>query len=341
MKFVDSVNIQVIAGNGGNGCVSFRREKYIPFGGPDGGDGGDGGSVIFEGTSDLNTLSNFRFTRVIKAQDGKPGSSKNKRGKSAENLIVKIALGTQIINLETDEMIGEIITKGEKIVVADGGFHGLGNTRFKSSTNRTPRQFTSGTQGCKRELSLELMVLADVGLLGLPNAGKSSLIRKISQAKPKVANYPFTTLYPNLGVVKSGYNSFVVADIPGIIENASIGFGLGLKFLRHLSRTKILLHILDIMPFDYSLASKNYFITRKELVKYSDNIASKIQVLAINKIDLIPKKIRQKTIIELLNTINYKGDYFVISTLDGTGIDELVAHLQNILIDKPNTYKVK
>ncbi len=331
MKFVDSAVIKVIAGNGGNGCVSFRREKYIPFGGPDGGDGGDGGNIIAQGSNSLNTLSNFRIVKTFRANNGASGTGKNKRGKSAEDLIIYLPLGTQVYNLETDELIAEILEIGRRITVAKGGFHGLGNTRFKSSINRAPREFSKGSLGETRDLGLELMVIADVGLLGLPNAGKSSLIRKVSKAKPKVADYPFTTLYPNLGVVSIEYDSFVIADIPGVIENASIGAGLGLEFLRHLSRTKILLHIVDILPSDNSNPCHNYQTIIKELAKYSKDLANKPQVLVINKIDLLAKDDRDKIITKFIANIGYKNNFFVISTLNGEGINDLMKHLKNIV----------
>lgn len=333
MKFIDSASITVSAGNGGNGCVGFRREKFIQFGGPNGGDGGDGGSVIIEGVTHINTLSEFRIRRSFSAKNGAAGSGQNKRGRSADDLIVQMPLGTQIYNLETDELIAEVLVAGQKVIVAKGGFHGLGNTRFKSSVNRAPRQFTKGTLGEVRELGLEMMVIADVGLLGLPNAGKSSFISKVSHAKPKVADYPFTTLYPNLGVVQSYQDSFVIADIPGIIEDASIGAGLGLEFLSHLSRTKMLLHILDILPSDFSNPVHNYNIVKNELAKYSDDLAKKPQILAINKIDLIPALDRDNIVAKLIEDIDYGGKFFVISTINNTGIDKLIEYLRGFIND--------
>jgi len=258
MKFVDSASVRVEAGKGGAGCLSFRREKYIPDGGPDGGDGGDGGSVFFRGQEGLNTLSEFRYKRLYRAKNGQPGMGKDRRGKSSDNLYVEVPLGTKVIDLETDEVIGEITTDEQDLLVAKGGFHGLGNARFKSSINRAPRQTSLGTPGEIREIGLEMSVMADVGLLGMPNAGKSSLIRQISGARPKVADYPFTTLHPNLGVVKAGSQHFVMADIPGLIEKASEGAGLGFEFLRHLSRARILLHVVDILPADGSNPVDNY-----------------------------------------------------------------------------------
>ncbi|MCW9017486.1 MAG: GTPase ObgE, partial [Kangiellaceae bacterium] len=253
MKFVDEVTIKVKAGNGGGGIVSFRREKYIPKGGPDGGDGGDGGSVYLLADSELNTLVDYRYVRFYSAENGEKGGPKNMTGAKGDDLVLPVPVGTRVVNKETGEQIGDLNKVGEKLLVAKGGFHGLGNTRFKSSVNRTPRQKSSGTEGDLRELQLELMVLADVGLLGLPNAGKSTFIRSVSAAKPKVADYPFTTLVPNLGVVApEPHRSFVIADIPGVIEGAAEGAGLGIRFLKHLSRTRLLLHLVDVKPFDES-----------------------------------------------------------------------------------------
>ncbi|MDY0049395.1 MAG: GTPase ObgE, partial [Halothiobacillaceae bacterium] len=251
MKFVDEARIRVKAGDGGNGVVSFRREKFVPLGGPDGGDGGDGGSVCLEGDMNLNTLADFRYQRHFEAQRGQNGSGGNCTGAKGEDAIVPVPLGTVVHDEDTGEIIGEVVKSGERLLVAQGGFHGLGNTRFKSSTNRAPRQCTKGSTGDERRLRLELKVLADVGLLGMPNAGKSTLIRAVSAARPKVADYPFTTLHPNLGVVSvEPHRSFVVADIPGLIEGAAEGAGLGIQFLRHLARNRLLLHVLDVAPLD-------------------------------------------------------------------------------------------
>ncbi len=251
MKFVDEVSINVYAGKGGNGCLSFRREKYIEKGGPDGGDGGDGGSVIFEADESLNTMVDYRFKRNYRAGDGESGRSRNCTGRSAEDLVLRVPVGTTIIDEDIGEVLGDLSVAGQRLVVAQGGFHGLGNARFKSSTNRAPRQTSPGSEGEVRSLKLELKVLADVGLLGLPNAGKSTLIRAVSAARPKVADYPFTTLVPNLGVVSvEAHRSFVMADIPGLIEGASEGAGLGIRFLKHLTRNRILLHLVDMAPYD-------------------------------------------------------------------------------------------
>jgi GTP-binding protein len=247
MKFVDEVAIRVHAGNGGNGCVSFRREKYVPFGGPDGGDGGDGGSIWLLADAALNTMVDYRYTRQFRAANGKAGSGANCTGRSGEDLVLPVPVGTTVMDEDTGEVIGDLTASGQRLLVAQGGFHGLGNTRFKSSTNRAPRQSTPGSDGEARSLRLELKLLADVGLLGLPNAGKSTFIRAVSAARPKVADYPFTTLVPNLGVVRiAQHRSFVIADIPGLIEGASEGAGLGVRFLKHLTRTRLLLHLVDV-----------------------------------------------------------------------------------------------
>lgn len=324
MKFVDSASIRIEAGKGGAGCLGFRREKYIPDGGPDGGDGGDGGHVYFRGQEGLNTLSEFRFNRLFRAKNGQPGSGQNKRGKSAEHLTIEMPLGTKIFDLETDELIGEIIKHNQVLLVAKGGFHGLGNTRFKSSVNRAPRQTTAGTAGEAREIGLELNIMADIGLLGMPNAGKSSLIRQVSNARPKVADYPFTTLHPSLGVVSLVDEHLLIADIPGLIENASAGVGLGFEFLRHLSRTKALLHIVDILPADGSDPVKNYFTIEQELTKYDPKLANKPRFLAVNKIDLLPADERDKIAKAFLTAINYNLPAFHISALNGLGCKDLV-----------------
>ena len=306
MKFVDSASIRVEAGKGGGGCLSFRREKYIAEGGPDGGDGGDGGSVYFIGQEGLNTLSEFRYNRLFRAKNGQPGQGRDKRGKSADDLYVEMPLGVQIFDLETDELIGEITKHEQKVLVAKGGFHGLGNARFKSSINRAPRQTTLGTPGEAREIGLEMSIMADIGLLGMPNAGKSSLIRQISSARPKVADYPFTTLHPSLGVVSLNDEHLVMADIPGLIEDASQGVGLGFEFLKHLSRTKALLHVVDIMPADGSDPVKNYLTIEKELAKYDAKLANKPRILAINKMDLLAEDEREEVVNNFIKQTEYK-----------------------------------
>jgi GTP-binding protein len=324
MKFVDSASIRVEAGKGGAGCLGFRREKYIPDGGPDGGDGGDGGHVYFRGQEGLNTLSEFRFNRLFRAKNGQPGQGQNKRGKSAVHLTVEIPLGTKVYDLETDELIGEMIEHDQVMLVAKGGFHGLGNTRFKSSINRAPRKTTPGTLGEAREIGLELSIMADIGLLGMPNAGKSSLIRQISSARPKVADYPFTTLHPSLGVVSLNDTHIVMADIPGLIEDASEGVGLGFEFLKHLSRAKALLHVVDILPADASDPVQNYSTIENELKKYDQDLANKPRLLAVNKMDLLPEDDRDKIVEEFLSNIDYQGKVFSISALNGLGCKDLV-----------------
>ena len=289
MKFVDEAQIQVKGGRGGNGSASFRREKYVPFGGPDGGDGGHAGSVYLQGDSNINTLADFRVQRTYKGEDGAAGKGRNCTGKSGDDMLVRVPAGTLVYDQDTDELIGDITTDGEKLLVAEGGRGGLGNTRFKSSTNRAPKKFTPGTVGESRKLKLELKLLADVGLLGYPNAGKSTLIRSVSGARPKVADYPFTTIYPNLGVVSVGhYRSFVMADIPGLIEGAAEGAGLGHRFLRHLQRTRLLLHIIDIAPIDERVDLPEEAVGLvAELEKFSPELAERKRWLVLNKTDMV------------------------------------------------------
>ncbi len=289
MKFLDEVEILVEAGKGGAGCVSFRREKFIPLGGPDGGDGGDGGSVFLKANANLNTLIDFHYNRLYKAARGENGKGSDRAGKKGADLILEVPIGTQIFAADTQELIGDLTVVGKMQCVAQGGWHGLGNARFKSSTNRSPRQFTPGHLGETRRLKLSLKLLADVGLLGLPNAGKSSLIRAVSAATPKVADYPFTTLQPHLGVVRlEAGRSFVLADIPGLISGAAEGAGLGMRFLKHLERTRLLLHVVDIQPLDGSDPLKNIALIEDELLKYSPELAAKPRWLVLNKIDLLP-----------------------------------------------------
>ena len=318
MKFVDEAVIEVHAGKGGNGCVSFRREKYIPLGGPDGGDGGDGGSVVVEGSASLNTMVDYRFTRKFRAQNGESGRGRNCTGKAGDDIVLPVPLGTTIIDEETDEILGDIQAAGDRLVVAQGGFHGIGNTRYKSSINRAPRQFSEGTVGESRNLKLELKVLADVGLLGLPNAGKSTLIRAVSAAKPKVADYPFTTLVPNLGVVKvDAHRSFVVADIPGLIEGASDGAGLGIRFLKHLTRNRVLLHLVDVAPFDESDPAQQALSIVRELERFSPTLAARPRWLVLNKIDLIDEdtlKQRRRAIVEALD---WEGPVYEVAAISG------------------------
>lgn len=332
MRFVDEVTIKVIAGDGGNGIVSFRREKFIPRGGPDGGDGGDGGSVFLIGSHDLNTLSDFRTIRTYTAQQGTKGSGRNMTGKKGDDLYITVPVGTLVYDVDTEELIGDIVEDQQTMLVAQGGFHGLGNTRFKSSTNRTPRQCTEGSKGERRELRMELKVLADVGLLGLPNAGKSTLIRAISSAKPKVADYPFTTLYPNLGVVDvDGLRSFVVADIPGLIEGAAEGAGLGTQFLKHLSRTRILLHVIDIAPFDQSdpVDSASQILT--ELEKYNPAMLEEPRWLVLNKTDLLPKEEAEVVCRDIIERLNWRGPVYEISAISSDGTREMIFDIMNYL----------
>jgi GTP-binding protein len=323
MKFVDEAEIKVAAGKGGNGIVSFRREKYVPRGGPDGGDGGKGGDIIVVADNSLNTLVNFRYQRVFQAENGSAGEGRNKTGSQGENLVINVPIGTQVFDSEQNYLIGELLQSEQRLLVAQGGRPGVGNTRFKSSTNQTPRQCTLGKVGDSLMLRLELSILADIGLLGLPNAGKSSLLRKISNATPKVADYPFTTLEPQLGMVEPFPGvSFLVADIPGIIEGAHLGAGLGLQFLRHVRRTKMLLHLVDCLPIDGSDPIKNIEKVYKEVVSF-EGLVEKECWIVINKIDLIDDE-------QLANLKKLIQDKFTpqkllcISAQDGAGVDDLV-----------------
>ena len=332
MKFVDEVTIKTIAGDGGNGVIHFRREKYIPKGGPDGGDGGDGGSVYLVGDNNLNTLADFRHVRTYTAEAGKKGSGQQMTGKGGDDLLVPVPVGTLIYDTTTEELIGDITEAGQGIKVAQGGFHGLGNTRYKSSTNRAPRKCTPGTPGERRVLRLELKVLADVGLLGLPNAGKSTLIRAVSSAKPKVADYPFTTLYPNLGVVRVGeYQSFVVADIPGLIEGASEGAGLGIQFLKHLSRTGLLLHLVDIAPPDGSDPIDGARKILLELGRFSEDLLDKPRWLVLNKTDLVDADALAEKRTAIIEALDWKGPVYTISALANRGTETLVKDIMRHL----------
>lgn len=332
MKFVDEVTIHVKAGDGGNGCLSFRREKYIPFGGPDGGDGGDGGDVILVADRNLNTLVDFRHARQFRAENGQPGRGENRTGKSGDDLLIRVPVGTIARDADTGEVIGELITEQQQLCVAKGGFHGLGNTRFKSSTNRAPRQTSPGTPGEQRQLHLELKLLADVGLLGMPNAGKSTLIRTISAARPRVADYPFTTLYPNLGVVSvDSERSFVVADVPGLIEGAAEGAGLGIRFLKHLARTRLLLHMVDVMPPDGSNPAESVRQIIAELNQFSPDLAMRERWLVLNKLDLVAADQRQALCKEIVHQLNWRGPVFEISALAGDGTRELVLRIMDYL----------
>jgi len=324
MKFVDEATIYVKAGKGGDGCMSFRREKDIPFGGPDGGDGGDGGSVYMQADGGLNTLVDYRFNRLHRAENGRQGQGANCTGRSGEDLVLPVPPGTLVWNVATDELIADIKNVGDKVIVAQGGFHGLGNLRFKSSVNRAPRKTTQGTLGEERELRLELRLLADVGLLGLPNAGKSTFIRAVSAATPKVADYPFTTLHPNLGVVRVGTGqSFVIADIPGVIEGAAEGAGLGLQFLRHLTRTNLILHLVDVMPIDGSEPADSVAKLSLELEKYSHDLAQKPCWLVLNKLDLVPEQQRAAHCQAIIDKLQWTAPVFKISGLTGEGTQQL------------------
>lgn len=324
MKFVDEATIVVQAGKGGDGHVSFRREKFIRKGGPDGGDGGDGGSIYLKADSNLNTLADFRFTRRFEAGNGDPGGKRNCTGRSGEDLHIPVPTGTLVYDQGTDELIGDLATAGESLLVAQGGFHGLGNTRYKSSTNRAPRQFTHGSPGERRELRLELKLLADVGLLGLPNAGKSTLIRAVSSARPKVADYPFTTLHPHLGVVQVGtHRSFVMADIPGLVEGAAEGAGLGLRFLKHLARTQLLLHVIDIAPHDGSDPAEQARGIVAELKKFSPELAARERWLVFNKIDLLPEAEAETVYNRVVKALKWKGPVFKIAAISRTGTEAL------------------
>jgi len=323
MKFIDEAEIEVRAGDGGNGCISFRREKYIPMGGPDGGDGGDGGSVLLEADGGINTLIDFRHQRKFIAERGDNGRGNNCRGRSGDNLIVKVPVGTIVHEAETGELLGDLVRAGQRLVVARGGFHGLGNARYKSATNRAPRQSKPGTPGERRRLRLELTLLADVGLLGMPNAGKSTLISMVSSARPKVADYPFTTLHPNLGVVEfPSHRSFVMADVPGLIKGAAQGAGLGIQFLRHLSRTRLLLHLVDVGPLGDPVEDVRAIL--EEVRAFSSRLAERERWLVLNKIDLFPPEERDERCRALLEALGWKGPVYPISALHRAGTGELV-----------------
>jgi GTP-binding protein len=332
MKFVDEASINVYAGKGGNGALSFRREKYVARGGPDGGDGGDGGSVIMEADINLNTMVDYRFQRNYRAESGESGRGRNCTGKSGEDLVLRVPLGTTVIDEDIGEVLGDLSVAGQQLVVAQGGFHGLGNTRFKSSTNRAPRQTSPGSEGEVRQLKLELKVLADVGLLGLPNAGKSTLIRAVSSARPKVADYPFTTLVPNLGVVKvEAHRSFVVADIPGLIEGASEGAGLGIRFLKHLTRNRILLHLVDMAPYDESDPAAAALSIVHELERFSPTLAARERWLVLNKSDLLDEETFAQRREAVLDALSWQGPVYAVSAIRGEGTDALCGDLMTYL----------
>ncbi|BAX51780.1 Obg family GTPase CgtA [Photobacterium damselae subsp. piscicida] len=342
MKFVDEAVIRVDAGDGGNGVVSFRREKYVPKGGPDGGDGGDGGDVYLVADENLNTLIDYRFQRFYAAERGENGRGGNCTGKRGEDIILSVPVGTRAVDEETGEVIADLTEHGMKLMVAKGGFHGLGNTRFKSSVNRAPRQKTMGTKGEIRHLRLELLLLADVGMLGLPNAGKSTFIRAVSAAKPKVADYPFTTLVPSLGVVRAGADrSFVVADIPGLIEGAADGAGLGIRFLKHLERCRVLLHMIDLLPADGSDPVENTFTIINELEQYSEKLAGKPRWLVFNKVDLMPEDEANEKSQEILDALAWEDKYYRISALNRLGTQELCYDLMEFIEQLPREIEIE
>ena len=335
MKFVDEVSIFVKAGDGGNGMMSFRREKFIEKGGPNGGDGGDGGSVYLQADENLNTLVDYRYTRRFNAPNGQKGGSTECTGAKGDDLVLPVPVGTTVIDAATQDVIGDLTKAGQRLLVAQGGWHGLGNTRFKSSTNRAPRQTTPGKPGDARDLKLELKVLADVGLLGLPNAGKSTFIRSVSAAKPKVADYPFTTLVPNLGVVSVGrYKSFVVADIPGLIEGASEGAGLGIRFLKHLARTRLLLHLVDMAPLDESDPADAAEVIVSELEKFSPALAQRDRWLVLNKADQLLEEDRDERVQQVVERLEWDGPVFVISALEREGTEALSQAIMRYLDER-------
>ena len=332
MKFIDETIILVKAGNGGSGCLSFRREKYIPFGGPDGGDGGHGGSIIIEAKDGLNTLADFRNRSKFIAPNGKTGGGRNKKGRSGEDLVIKLPSGSVIYDLETEELICDLERDGQAITIASGGEYGLGNARFKTSTNRAPRKTTDGTPGEERQLKIILKVLADVGLVGSPNVGKSSILAAISMAKPKIANYAFTTIHPNLGVVlRSDYEKFVVADLPGLIVGASTGAGLGIQFLKHISRTKLLLNVIDISKNNLEVALKDVDVIAKELKDYDEELGRKDKWYIFNKIDMLS----EKELEILKKSVNNKitKNVFFVSAKEKVGLDDLCENIIEYLRD--------
>ncbi|KEY59764.1 Obg family GTPase CgtA [Serratia sp. DD3] len=342
MKFVDEATILVVAGDGGNGCVSFRREKYIPNGGPDGGDGGDGGDVYLLADENLNTLIDYRFEKSFRAERGQNGQSRDCTGKRGKDVVIKVPVGTRIKDQGTGEILGDMIRHQQRLMVAKGGWHGLGNTRFKSSVNRAPRQKTLGTKGEMRDILLELLLLADVGMLGLPNAGKSTFIRAVSAAKPKVADYPFTTLVPSLGVVRMDHEqSFVVADIPGLIEGAHEGAGLGIRFLKHLERCRVLLHLVDIDPIDGSDPVENAKVIINELNQYSENLSQKPRWLVFNKIDLLDEQEAAERAKAIVAGMGWEGQYYMISAANREGVNALCWDVMNFINAQPKSMAIE
>ncbi len=336
MKFVDEAVITVTAGNGGNGCISFRREKFIPLGGPDGGDGGDGGSVWLQADENLNTLVDFRHERYFKAQRGQNGMGRQMFGKAGEDITIKVPVGTEVINVATDEIIGDLTEHGARLLVAQGGEGGKGNVHYKSSVNRAPRKAGTGTPGEEREIRLEMKLLADVGLLGFPNAGKSTFIRAVSAATPKVADYPFTTLHPNLGVVSVEVaRSFVIADIPGLIEGAADGAGLGSLFLRHVQRTRLLLHLVDMAPFDESIdPAQQVRAIEDELRKYDPGMLEKPRWLVLNKGDLLDDDERAARAEAIIKALDWKGPWFTVSAIGREGTWPIMLKIQQFFDDQ-------
>lgn len=336
MKFIDEATIHVAAGDGGAGCVSFRREKYVPRGGPDGGDGGDGGTVYLAGETNLNTLVDFRATRSYRAENGRPGAGQRRTGRGGEDRIIPVPVGTVVYDAGTGELIGELLAHGQRLRVAAGGFHGIGNARYKSSTNRAPRQSTPGTRGEARDLRLELKLLADVGLVGLPNAGKSTLLRAVSAATPKVADYPFTTLTPHLGVVALGpTRSFVMVDIPGLIEGAARGAGLGTRFLRHVQRTRLLLHVVDLgTPEPEVVAAVRQVV--KELEAHDSELARRERWLVFNKVDVMPEDEGRKKADHVVAALDWSGPVYRVSAAERRGVGELMERLMQRLEARAN-----
>ncbi len=339
MKFIDEAKIQVNAGKGGDGVASFRRERFIPKGGPDGGDGGNGGSIFAISDRNINTLVDYRFARIHRAKNGKNGRGSDRYGKGAENILLRMPIGTIISNINSGEIIADLKQNQQKVLLAKGGVGGIGNIHFKSSINRTPRQFTYGEPGEEFELKLELKVLADVGLLGIPNAGKSTLIRAVSSARPKVADYPFTTLHPNLGMVRVDHNrSFVMADIPGLIKNSAEGAGLGHQFLKHLTRTRLLLHIVDIAPLDSNTDpvydAKSIVL---ELKKYDELLYQKPRWLVINKVDMLPDDSEKEVCTKFTRNLGWSGKSFIISALSGKGCKQLIYAIMEYLEQENKT----
>jgi GTP-binding protein len=333
MKLVDEADIRVSAGNGGNGCASFRREKFIPLGGPDGGDGGDGGSVWLVADENLNTLIDFRHQRQFRAQRGENGMSRQMYGKKGEDIEIRVPVGTVVTQIENEEIMGDLTQHGQRLKVAQGGRGGLGNIHFKSSTNRAPRKATPGTPGEERELRLELKLLADVGLLGFPNAGKSTFIRAVSAATPKVADYPFTTLYPNLGVVRvEQHRSFVVADIPGLIPGAAEGAGLGITFLKHVQRNRLLLHIVDAAPMEDGIDPvEQVRAIEGELAKFDPELLQRPRWLLLNKVDLIPEEDREARIADILKRLDWRAPWYAIAAISREGTERICQDVMKAL----------